>query len=317
MKATRESEMNRGSNHGRFTERHSVSARPLMVLPILALVSSLLVGCGVVSGGKQDVLTFLKPPLQNIDAAELAANLQDGQGMYLESSLDSKLPGRDLTASGNEMTAEAALAFMEMGAAKNVEDAWAVFDTLAKKNRQVVTKLVIAESAVIGAGWLSDNDSRIEGASQDWTFSDNVATNEFLVRLIPDGEPDPEPPPPIVVPTPEPTPDDPDPITPPPIPAPMAGLWKPQSDTRAGSVILLPTRLTGQASKVEVNSTTGGHHGVYDAAGNANGGRDHFRHNATGNDWNRGKPIHITVTLANGTVAKWTVAEPTKRYELK
>ncbi len=125
---------------------------------------------------------------------------------------------------------------------------------------------------------------------------------------------------------------------------PQAGLWKPLGEDGSGSRIILPTRLTaplppGPYTEVEledmrlngdnaaayasnvlsvhVRSTTGGHEATYTYNSVANGWREHYKNNSTGNDWANGAPIHIAATMMNGPVQRWTVPDPRERFALE
>ena len=312
-------------------------------LVLIGLSASIITGCGVVSGGKKDYFTILRPPIQNVDLSELAANLRDDQGLIIDYNTRSLQPGSDIVAGeGAQLTPELALNIYKSGlaAGQSSDDALKVLGEAIQKNRTVDMTITIAGSKELvqivqaNKGVVITPNVIVRRLGEGSTLTNIVTkTPETPVVVTNPATPIvvvPEVEEPVVIP----------PVNVIPIVVPQSGLWKPLGDDNSGSRILLPNSMTaplpdGPYSKqelderklmhgdyvsnvlsVDVDSTTGGHHGRYNFTGLSNGWRETYRHNATGNDWMNGRPAVITVKLKNGQTKTWVVDNPAQRLNL-
>lgn len=90
-------------------------------------------------------------------------------------------------------------------------------------------------------------------------------------------------------------------------------LWKPVSESDGKLVALMPNSLTGRVQQVNVLDSSGNVVDTGRFAGNANGGRDHFRFNVAGDTLKLG--TYLELTLDTGELLKIDVADPSQRWE--
>jgi hypothetical protein len=90
-------------------------------------------------------------------------------------------------------------------------------------------------------------------------------------------------------------------------------LWKPISESDGKLVTLMPNSLTGQVQQVNVLDLSGNIVDTGRFAGNANGGRDHFRFNRDGSSFELGS--YLELTLDTGELVKIDIPDPAQRYE--
>ncbi|RMG43040.1 MAG: hypothetical protein D6719_04645 [Candidatus Dadabacteria bacterium] len=90
-------------------------------------------------------------------------------------------------------------------------------------------------------------------------------------------------------------------------------LWKPASDNDGKLVVLLPESFTGKVASVILKNEDDEKVEKGRASGVANGGREHFRFNRSGEDY----PDNITVEVKfkNGKVKTFKIPDPSKRYD--
>lgn len=90
-------------------------------------------------------------------------------------------------------------------------------------------------------------------------------------------------------------------------------LWKPISESDGKLVTLMPNSLTGHVKQVNVLDKSGNVVDVGRFAGNANGGRDHFRFNVEGPSVGLGS--YLELTLDTGELVKIDIPDPAQRFE--
>lgn len=90
-------------------------------------------------------------------------------------------------------------------------------------------------------------------------------------------------------------------------------LWKPVSESDGKLVTLMPNSLTGHVQQVTVMDKNGNVVDTGRFAGNANGGRDHFRFNVEGPSFELGS--YLELTLDTGELVKIDIPDPAQRFE--
>lgn len=90
-------------------------------------------------------------------------------------------------------------------------------------------------------------------------------------------------------------------------------LWKPVSESDGKLVTLMPDSLTGRVQQVNLFDKKGNVIDTGRFAGNANGGRDHYRFNVEGTSLGLGS--YLEITLDSGDVVKVDIPDPGQRFE--
>jgi hypothetical protein len=90
-------------------------------------------------------------------------------------------------------------------------------------------------------------------------------------------------------------------------------LFKPVSETTGNIVVLTPASWAGEIDSLSLLNTEGEVIEEGEHAGNANGGRDHFRFDQPGSAYPAG--LTVEVRLNDGTIKTFTIDDPSERYE--
>lgn len=90
-------------------------------------------------------------------------------------------------------------------------------------------------------------------------------------------------------------------------------LWKPVSDSNGKLVVLLPSKLAGQAKSVEVQDASGRTLAKGRYTGDANGGRPHFRFDKPGAAF--GQDVRVVATLADGRKVSYAIKNGAARND--
>lgn len=90
-------------------------------------------------------------------------------------------------------------------------------------------------------------------------------------------------------------------------------VFKPISETRGTLVIVTPNVLTSKIESLAVKTLTGETLEEGTFSGVANGGREHYRFTKPGSAFP--KDVVVEIQMKDGSVKKYNIADPTKRYD--